>query len=513
MALRVPVTFQPSGVTCWVDKGATVMEAARAADVMIPATCGGRGLCGSCGVRVADGRLGAPDQVELAGLKRAPEGVRLSCRARVVEPVTLRPVVALRGSALPLEQSHGDLALAVDIGTTNVAVALIDVETGREVGQAVVPNRQSAWGADVLSRISASVTSGDQLTRAVRTSVAEAVDRIGADCSRIVGGVVAANTAMAALFAGIDATSLGSHPFSAPEIPEALDAGTVLDRGFSEGAVLQIVPALGGFVGGDVTAGLIGLGLAQTTSTTLLIDVGTNAEIALVSGEAVYVASAAAGPAFDGVGISSGGPVVDGAIVDVRIVGDGIQANVMGEEDALWFGGSGTVAMVAALLGSGHLAADGRMSSSGALSRHFSVDADGVLKICPIAERPHVCFTQVDVRAIQLAKAAVRTGIDMVLESAGVAPEDLDAVLVAGAFGRALKPEDLVAIGMVPAGAASALSAAGNTSLQGAVAIALDRDLLDVAHALPQRVAKIDLAGAPDFNDRLMAALELEATE
>ena len=160
MGTRVPVTFEPANVTVWVDPGVTLGEAARMAGIIIAAPCGGRGVCGSCGVRVLDGDLATADEVEVATLRRAGPGVRLSCRARVESAVSVRPIVV--GPRTGGASTHGEaaslpLVAGVDLGTTSIAAVLIDPTTGQELSRAVVPNPQQAYGADVLTRMSAAI--------------------------------------------------------------------------------------------------------------------------------------------------------------------------------------------------------------------------------------------------------------------------------------------------------------------------------------------------------------------
>ena len=159
MTSRVPVTFEPAGVTTWVVAGTTLTDAARQAGIMVPAPCGGRGVCGSCGVSVLAGALASADEAERAMLVRARPGIRLACRATVVGPVTVRPLAldatSVQAPALVGSMAAGPLVAGVDLGTTSVAVALVDPRTGRELARASVANRQQRFGADVLARLSA----------------------------------------------------------------------------------------------------------------------------------------------------------------------------------------------------------------------------------------------------------------------------------------------------------------------------------------------------------------------
>jgi uncharacterized 2Fe-2S/4Fe-4S cluster protein (DUF4445 family) len=307
VAHRVPVVFEPASVTAWVTPGTTVAAAARVAGVLIAIPCGGRGVCGSCGVRVVAGELDAADPVELAGLKRAPQGVRLACRATVSQAVTVRPIVAQRATAPGRPLIPGvPLVAGVDLGTTSVAAMIVEAETGRELGRASVPNEQQSFGADVLSRISASLD-GERasLQEAAEASIDEAIRASSgaaeASASSVQRVVIAGNTAMVALLAGVDAEPLSHHPFDVPFAGRKLPDGTAPRLGLRPECQIELVPPLAAFVGGDALAGALAAGLVEAGRPQLLLDLGTNAEIVLARSGELTVASTAAGPAFEGV--------------------------------------------------------------------------------------------------------------------------------------------------------------------------------------------------------------------
>lgn len=520
MATKVPVTFVPAGVTVWVEVGATVLEAAKAAGILLPAPCGGRGVCGSCGVRIVDGALAVPDDVELRGLERAPEGVRLACRAGIIAPVGVRPVLAqptkASASAGCAQDSAGALRAGIDLGTTSVAAVLIDAETGRELARASVPNRQQVLGADVLTRVSASLggNAGELkllAEQSVRDALGAAAGVCGIDLSRVVRVVVAGNSAMAGLLVGADVSSLAGHPFTPPFAGGDMVRDSLVVQALASQVEVVVLPPMAGFVGGDALAGVIAAGLVGVAGRVLLVDFGTNAEIVLAGGETLVVASAAAGPAFEGAGISCGGPAIDGAVTAVSIEPDGaIRLEVLGGVAPRWFSGSGLVSAVAALRGLGHISADGRMRAKGPLERHFSTNDAGVVMVSLGGEDDGLTLDQLDVRAFQLAKAAVRVGVEAVLAAGGVDSVQLDEVLLAGAFGSALKVDDLVDLGVLPRAVAGVSRSVGNAALDGAAAIALDAKLLGLAEEAARGVLHVDLAVDPAFNTRFLDAMGLE---
>ena len=222
MTSGVPVTFVPAQVTVWVEQGTTVLDASKRAGLIVAAPCGGRGVCGSCAVRLVSGHLSDPDDVERKSLCNAPGDVRLACRARVDGPCEVRPLLA-ESPAEPAV-SHGvqaRLVAGVDLGTTSVAVLLVDAASGREVARAAVPNRQQAFGADVLTRMSAALAgSSAELQEAADLSIASAIavacELGGVQALGVETLVVAGNSAMIALLMGADVTPLATAPFTAP---------------------------------------------------------------------------------------------------------------------------------------------------------------------------------------------------------------------------------------------------------------------------------------------------------
>jgi uncharacterized 2Fe-2S/4Fe-4S cluster protein (DUF4445 family) len=515
MTGRVPVTFFPAGVTVWVERGTTVLAASRSADLVLPAPCGGRGVCGACAVRVVSGQLAEPDEQELAGLRSAPAPFRLACRARVDGPCEIRPVLAQpTGVHAPSDGAALPLVAGVDLGTTSVAALLVDAASGREVARASVPNRQQSFGADVLTRMSAALDgSSAELKEAAEISVVSAIRAAaalgGVQTAGIERLVIAANSAMIALLFGVDVAPLATSPFTPASAGGELPADSRLRTQLGPGALATVMPPIAGFVGGDAVAAAIAAGLAEADTPVLLVDFGTNAEIVLAGCGSLIVASAAAGPAFEGAGISCGGPAAEGAVTSVEIGSDGsVELTSLGAEAPRWFSGSGIVSAVAELRRAGHVQADGLLVADGPLKERFTVEA-GVVTVSLDNANGRLTVSQLDVRSLQLAKAAVRVGITAVLESAGIGGGDLTALSVAGAFGSALSVADLVELGVVPSNAASVISPVGNAALQGAAVVALDPGLLGMALSMAAQARHLDLAGDPGFAAALMVATEL----
>lgn len=508
MTRSIPVTTLPSGATFWVEPNTLLLDVFRAAHEPIVAACGGHGRCGTCGVRVVDGELSPPDSVEIELLVIARPGTRLACRARVVSPVTIKALVSLgsKPAERPARPGTG-LVAAIDLGTTNITAVVLERGSGREIGRATVPNRQSSFGADVLSRVaSAGEGSAHHLSLAAQESVLEALEAAGGDALRDVHRVaVAANTVMMALFSGADVSPLSRAPFEMPEIPVDPPLDHLRSR-LADGADVAVIPPLAAFVGGDIAAGIHALNMLDADDPVLLVDMGTNAEVALSVAGQVSVASAPAGPAFEGVGVACGGPAVPGAVVRVSRDGAELALETLPGAEPRWLTGSGLISAIAVLASAGHVGADGRLHDSGPLSGRFFTDSDGVLSV---SLGDDLALSQLDVRAFQLAKAAVRVAIEVVLSEVGVPARSLGALWVAGAFGGAVDKGDLVALGLVPASSAPVLHPVGNTALAGAVKAVMSDEWPQAMMSAEHGVHHVDLPATQEFSARLMRALEL----
>ncbi len=514
MGDAVTVTFLPSGVVAEVVRGATVLEAAIAAGVSLPAPCGGRGRCGRCAVRVSDGTLAPPDEHEIAALARVRvegAGVRLACRARVAEPVAVCPLGApARSARASRSASVGELVAAVDLGTTTVAVRLLDAASGQHVAEAVVPNQQVNWGADVLARITAALEGqASQLAEAALDSITEAlsaaVGTVELSGTHITRAVIAANPAMASLLSGVEVGGLAAHPFASAL--HAVDTHA-LARSLGVREVV-LVPPIAAFVGGDLVAGVLFAGLAEGADGVLYVDIGTNAEVAYVLPEQTLVASAPAGPAFEGWGIACGGSAGDGGVRSVAIV-DGEPVLSHSGPVATHLTGSGLLSAIAALRHAGHLRADGLLVKDGPLSdRVFETEGVQAVSLAPAPSDRSLFLSQLDIRAFQSAKAAVASAVRSVVMRAGERVVPTRAI-VSGAFGGAIDVDHLVALGVLPRDVGGHIDIVADAVLSGASDIAIDTGLIEDAARLAARTHHVDLAVSEEFSRDFLAALALE---
>jgi uncharacterized 2Fe-2S/4Fe-4S cluster protein (DUF4445 family) len=378
----------------------------------------------------------------------------------------------------------GRYGAAVDLGTTTVAARVYDLQTGQPLGEHALVNPQTAVAADVMGRLSAALAGGGARLRAM----AEAAVRAAVDGACRAAGVpraeqlcIAGNTVMLTLLTGRDPAPLAVAPFKAACL-----------FGFTEavcGLPAYLPPCAGAFMGADMTCAALAAGLADGGETALLCDIGTNGELMLRHADALYAASAPAGPAFEGGQISRGVGGVRGAIDRVWVEGGGLGCHVIGGGRAIGVCGSGVIDTVAALLALG------------------LVDATGAAEAEAFPLTDGVAFTAADVRALQLAKAAVCAAAGMLLTAAGAQPPQVRRVYLAGGFGSHVRVAGAAAIGLLPAQLMLRAEAVGNAALAGAARLLLDGNQRVRAQRIAADAKVLQLGGDERFEERFMAAM------
>jgi uncharacterized 2Fe-2S/4Fe-4S cluster protein (DUF4445 family) len=408
-------------------------------------------------------------------------------------------------------------AIAFDLGTTTVVATLLDLESGQPVAVRSMLNRQQPFGADVITRISATMMD-DQAIHALTERVHETMRELTAEVCQeaevappeVYEITVCGNVTMMQLALGIDPEPLSMAPFvvsthSFPPV-KAGDFGlNVHPR-----APAFVFPSLGAYVGGDIVAGMLATGLTRDRRLRLFIDVGTNSEIALGSNERVLATAAPAGPAFEAAQIKCGMRAAPGAIEGVRIDGDGLELEVIGDEKPVGMCGSGLVDAVAELVHSGLLDHSGRFipdeaaaeSHPGLAPRLTKIGEERVFMLAD-----DVYLSQRDVRELQFAKASIATGWNILLSELGVNPDDISQVLLAGSFGAFLTPLSAVRIGLVPPLALPRIVSAGNVAGEGAKIAALSLRERAEAYSILKEVEYVELSGRADFNDAFIDQL------
>jgi uncharacterized 2Fe-2S/4Fe-4S cluster protein (DUF4445 family) len=317
---------------------------------------------------------------------------------------------------------------------------------------------------------------------------------------------IAGNTTMIHLLLGIDPAPLGLAPYEPAFVePVQHPAADVGLAGLGEARV-YILPGISAFVGADITAGLLATGVAEQPRSVLLIDLGTNGEMVLRTPAGLVGASTAAGPALEGASIAYGMRAEDGAIERVSLDATGaLVTETIGGITPRGLCGSGLLDLVAVLLDTGVLDPSGRLKSDAPHRLAARVSEMDGTRVFEIADG--VYLTQRDVRQVQLANAAIASGIEMLLDAEGVSPDDVEELVIAGGFGFHVRADALVTMGMIPAVWRDRVTFAGNTAMTGALMALLDSTARRRAEAVARHVRAIDLASHPDFQTRFVSAM------
>jgi uncharacterized 2Fe-2S/4Fe-4S cluster protein (DUF4445 family) len=421
--------------------------------------------------------------------------------------------------------------IAFDLGTTTVVATLLDLSTGTPLAVASMLNKQQPFGADVITRISAIMMEPgaiDTLARLARETLSELTAEVcaqaGVDAREVCEVALAGNATMTHIALGIDPEPLGVAPFimAARQLPEVL-AAVDLGLPVHPGARAFMFPAFGAYVGGDITAGLLASGMDRDARTRLFVDIGTNCEIVLGNRDWLLATAAPAGPAFEGAAIRCGMRAAVGAIEVVSMTPDGMHLEVIGDAEPAGLCGSGLVDAVASLVGVGLLDRSGRFVpepdapalAPGLADRLTTLGQERVFVLHWLAEPGDVTrsiyLSQRDVRELQFAKAAIATGWNILVDEAGLAPGDIQQVLLAGSFGSYLSPASAIRIGLVPRLPVTRVVSAGNVAGEGAKMALLSVRERAGALALQEEVRYVELSDRADFNDAFVDQLQFPA--
>ncbi|MHC4594653.1 MAG: ASKHA domain-containing protein [Planctomycetota bacterium] len=516
------ITFKPDGTQISIHAGATLIEAAGQAGIILNSVCGGKGTCKKCLVNLEpDARevLACQYHIQSDLTVVIPPGSRFFEQKILQHGVDTQ--IDLRPNIYEKYQEKGAtkiFGVAVDIGTTTVVAKLIDMTDGRcEATQAAL-NPQIRYGDDVVSRIAYAQTDEKlaELHQTIIDCINELIGRLlketAIDAKDIYEMCVVGNTTMNHIFLKLSVTQLGQAPYKA----FSLDAH---DISAAESA-LQINPAgnihtvenIAGFVGSDTTAVALATGIDSAEETMLVIDIGTNGELILGTGDKLYAASCAAGPALEGARITCGSRAAEGAIEAVVVNDDDIVLDVIGGCAPRSICGSGLIDAVAVMLDLGIVDKTGRFVNAGTLgeklpaaivARISQIEGEPAFCLARAAKagEPDVVLTQKDIRQVQLAKAAIRAGIKLLQKKVRIQDCDIERIYLAGAFGNYIRRESAVRIGLLPDMPVERICFIGNAAGSGAQIILLARHYRDKASELARRIEYIEIAHEPEFQD------------
>jgi len=399
------------------------------------------------------------------------------------------------------------LGLAVDLGTTKIAGYLLDLGSGKTLAAKGMMNPQISHGEDIISRMTFVKSSPSNAKKIQELTInllnqfaADLCTEIEATPKQIVDVAIAGNTVMHHLFLGLPVEQLGVSPY-VPAVCQSLNI-KVRDVGLdiADGAYLHMLPNIAGFVGGDHIAMLLATDVWQSNDLTIAIDIGTNTEVSLICDGEITSVSCASGPAFEGAHIKDGMRAANGAIERLRLVNNSIEYQTIGGQPPVGLCGSGILDAVSQLYLVGVLDFRGKMGN------HPRVRVkDGIREFVLINEaeqngKKAITITQNDIREIQLAKGAIRAGIQILLDKTGYSKDDIQKIIIAGAFGSYIDIESAVTIGMLPDIPLDRFEQVGNAVGMGVKMVLISRKMRTEAENLRKKVNYIDLTTEPGFN-------------
>ena len=550
MKIIVETSNQRQELTVSPAAGLTLTEVLRRHGLPLNTRCGERGLCEGCRIEHTDGRSERACEIDLGRTRtdlhvRIPDRSLTAYEPQVVSDYHVHVPYAHNPlwpgdageAAVPAAPASGAMPLgaAIDVGTTTVAVLLVDLLTGRIVGRASGFNRQMHMGDDVLTRINLCLTDESLVNRLQEAIVNETLAPLLDEALRDAGESrdqlmvlsCAGNTTMLHLLAGVNPASMGVAPFT----PTFLDHRVVTLReldfrwpkhtepAYPDPAAsprMHLLPGAAAYVGADLTAGVIATGMRYRDHTCLLVDIGTNGEIILKHGDKLLGCATAAGPAFEGGGLTDGIRAGRGAIAHVHFDTDPFQVHcsVIGDDHAVGICGSAYIDVLAEGLRTGILSPTGRIQPDAVpgLDQHLTQgnDCHGLgIRLAYAQGKRSVVVCESDISRLVQAKAAIAAGILTLLAREGLTPADVPTVFLAGGFGMHVTVSHALACGLLPGFRPDQITLVGNTSLAGAVMTLLDRSLLPELAAVGTTLDPVELNLEPGFEDRFIDNLAL----
>jgi len=417
----------------------------------------------------------------------------------------------------PASEEQGLYALAVDIGTTTVVAYLLNLQTGQITESAAGLNTQKSFGADVISRIEY-IGDEDEKLRQLQMKIVTQIETLAAGLIRSTGikeeqlcAVYAAgNTTMMHIIQGLNPRTIALAPFipvtTEPMILTPSEIGSTLPGHIR----FVMLPSLSGYIGADIIAGILSTEMAESDKISLLVDIGTNGEIALGSRKKLISCSTAAGPAFEGANIQCGVGGVPGAVSTFRAEGEGFSWETIGNTAPTGICGSGIIDLTAYLLKTkladytGRLQDDSDWGDTPPVQSRFLKEQDGEIRFVWGDERKSIFFGQKDLREVQLAKGAIAAGIMTLVKEAGLTLADVDKVYLAGGFGSFIDHESALAVGLLPGELQGKIMSVGNSCGAGVIRCALSRDEMEKTGAIRERTEYIELSSNKGFQEEYM---------
>jgi len=470
-----------------------------------PQTCGGNGTCGYCRVEfLSDSPPLLKREIDLLGENSTR---RLACLHKIRSDINISIPPLQEWSEVKnladfhIESDSSGLGIAADLGTTTIALYLADLKTGSLLAQSAFLNPQIGLGADVMTRLEIAKDSSrrarltELVLSALKTGIAELLSLAGKSPSEVAKFTLAGNTVMTHLFLGWGGEGLERAPFRSPFEKRGCIPLHPEQLGLPLTASALALPVIAGFIGGDTTAAILAAGLHRHPASALLIDLGTNGEIVAVSQSRMLAAAAAAGPAFEAVGLSSGMPAVKGAVEKISPSGEPV---VIGGGDPIGICGSGYISAIAYLLNAGKISPSGLLSLDSQNQRRWTLN-----------ENDSVFITQDDIRKFQLAKGALAAGIKILLEELSLSPQNLSEIFVTGSFGNRIDPAEARHIGLLPDIPLEKIRFIDNAAGRGATLCLGDLRYSHQALQIQHSAEHINLGEHPRFQDYFIENMAL----
>jgi len=527
------ITFRPDGKQISIHSGATLIEAAGQAGIILNNVCGGAGTCKKCLVYLEPGSrkvLACQYKIESDLLVTIPAASRYFEQRILTEGIDAALSIEPDIHKKYLQQGSAGMifGLAVDLGTTTIVARLIYMAAGQYQATEAALNPQTRFGDDVVSRIAYAQTDKEfaELNKAIIDCINDLTAKL---CKKAIIKVndiyemcLVGNTTMNHIFLGLPISQLGQSPYKA----YSLDAHDVspdeLGLHINPTGNIHTVENIAGFVGSDTTAVALATDIDSADEMTLIVDIGTNGEIVLGTKDKLYAASCAAGPALEGARITCGSRACDGAIEAVVINEDDIDLDVIGNVPPRSICGSGLIDAVAVMLDLGIIDATGRFADPKTLEHKlppaiFSriIEQDGkpafILAQAANSNEQPVFLSQKDIRQMQLAKGAIRAGIKLLQQKIGLKDSDIKRILLAGAFGNYIRRESALRIGLLPMVEVERIHFVGNAAAAGAQMVLLSRQCRDQARELARKIEYVEIAHEPAFQDVFADSMLFEA--
>ncbi len=497
------VLIMPANITCEVAEEKSLLEVLRQSGVFVESPCGGNHTCGKCKVLVTKGNDHKLSEEEKRLLTEEEEqrGMRLACAMLVEEDLTVlvprqkKDEMAQETCETEAVNKDSKYGIAIDVGTTTVEFGIVHLESKRTVAKQKFFNPQIAYGADVIARITYCVSTSDG-ERILRECLISKLNRMISSClqqlnierEQIKRAAFVGNTTMSYLLSGTGLKSLAKAPFTLQYEGDVIYPAKQFGLSIAEDGEVYVALNIAGHVGSDAYACLLATRLHEKEGNHLLVDVGTNGEILLSSNNKVYACSTAAGPAFEGAGLSCGMRASTGAITKAKVCHGRIDTEVVGQLEAEGISGSGIIDLLACMLELGVMDDTGYIKEEAMENSRY-----------PITNK--VGITREDVRQIQLAKGAIAAGIQCLMEEANVSCEALDGIYLAGAFGSNIDTNNAKKIGLLPNIDIRKVHNLGNAAMDGARRMLLNWERKEDCHIDTNEIVHVELAQVKKFRE------------